>query len=41
MLERVLFKAHFAVFWAPKEVVEATTRVQNTLDIGQTCLFII
>ena len=37
----VLFKADFAVFWAPKAVVEATTWVQNTLDGGQTCLIII
>ena len=30
--KRVLFKASFAVFWAQKEVVDATIRVQNTLD---------
>ena len=35
------FKADFAVLWAQKEVVEATTWVQNTLDNGQMCLLII
>ena len=29
--KRVLFKADFAVFWAQKEVVEATSQVPNTL----------
>ena len=37
----MLFKADFAVFWAQKEVVEATNLVQKTLDGNQRCLFII
>ena len=37
--KRVLFKGDFAAFWVPKEVVEATNRVQNTLDSDQRCLF--
>ena len=39
--KRLLFKANFAVFWAQKEVVGATTWVQNTLHGDQTCLLII
>ena len=39
--EQVLFKAYFAVLWAPKKVVEPTTWVQTALDSGQTHLFII
>ena len=41
VFKRVLFKADFVVFWAQKEVVEATKRVQNTLDSDQRCLPII
>ena len=29
--KRVLFKADFAVFWAQKEVIEATSVVKKTL----------
>ena len=39
--KRVLFKANFAVFWAPKQVVEPTTWVQNPLGCDQRRLFII
>ena len=40
--KRVLFKANSAVFWAPKEVVEPTTWVQDPLGSGdQRCLCII
>ena len=39
--KKVLFKADFTVFGAQKEVVEATSRVQNPLDNDKTRLFII
>ena len=37
----MLFKADFALFWAPQKVLWPTTWVQNALDSGQMCLFII
>ena len=39
--KRVVFKTNFAVIWAQKEAVQASDRVQHTLNGDERCLFII
>ena len=39
--KRVLLNANFALFWAPKEAIEAPNWLQSTLNDDKPGLFII